>query len=139
MAVSTRLGPGVTTKTPSTAALRTWALANGIKVADRGRISADVLDAWKSAHSSGRGTGPTKIGSAKAKPVAKARRAAKQIPPAAATYESAPGDTEQDSRVSKAEVLYETLEQRVRALEERLSEDKPATAAKKRGLFRRPS
>ena len=34
----------MTTANPSTAELRAWALDNGIQVADRGRISGDVLD-----------------------------------------------------------------------------------------------
>ena len=33
------------------AAVRTWAQANGHKVADRGRIAADVQEAWKAAGS----------------------------------------------------------------------------------------
>jgi hypothetical protein len=35
---------------PSSAELRAWARAQGIEVSDRGRISHDVLAAWRSAH-----------------------------------------------------------------------------------------
>lgn len=40
--------------TPSTAELRAWARANGIAVADRGRVSGDVLTAWQSSQPRGR-------------------------------------------------------------------------------------
>lgn len=33
-----------------TAAIRTWALAQGLQVAERGRISADVVAKYKAAH-----------------------------------------------------------------------------------------
>jgi hypothetical protein len=36
--------------TPSTDALRVWARQNGIEVADRGRLSPKVLEAWRAAH-----------------------------------------------------------------------------------------
>ncbi|MFE6736874.1 Lsr2 family protein [Microbacterium sp. NPDC057650] len=50
-------GAGRTTSTrrsaprnPDTAAIREWAGANGYKVSERGRISAEVVDAYRAAH-----------------------------------------------------------------------------------------
>lgn len=40
--------------TASTAEVRAWARQNGLAVADRGRVSGEVLDAWQSAQTSTR-------------------------------------------------------------------------------------
>lgn len=45
-----RSGPSTTRDAEQTKAIREWAKANGHKVSDRGRISAEVVDAYEAAH-----------------------------------------------------------------------------------------
>lgn len=37
-------------RNPETAAIREWAAANGYKVSDRGRVPADILEAYRAAN-----------------------------------------------------------------------------------------
>ena len=122
----------MTTANPSTAELRAWALDNGIQVADRGRISGDVLDAWKAAHAT-KPTAPHKSAKpASARPAKVSRASAVAAQPEVST------DAEQQSQASKAEARFTALEQRVQALEHRL--DSPSQASKtKRRFLRRSS
>lgn len=48
--VGGRRKPGASTPGEDTAAIRAWARENGHDVSERGRISADVRDAYNAAH-----------------------------------------------------------------------------------------
>lgn len=66
---------GVTT--PDTSAVRAWARSNGYDVADRGRLPADVTDAYVAAHGKGSTAAPASGKPATTRPAAK-----KKAPPA---------------------------------------------------------
>lgn len=75
--------------TPDTSAVRAWARSNGYDVADRGRLPADLTDAYLAAQGKGSGKGSGKASTATAKPAkaakkAPARKAAPARKPAAA-------------------------------------------------------
>jgi hypothetical protein len=48
--LSRRRGAGVSAGSTKTAEVRHWARSNGYTVNDRGRISADVMEAYQAAH-----------------------------------------------------------------------------------------
>jgi D-alanyl-D-alanine dipeptidase len=129
----------VATSTPSTSDVRAWAQKNGVKVAARGRISAEVLDAWKAAHpqqvrkvTSNRTpapqAGPSRAGALSTGPSRSAG--------ASADVTSANSDRE--SNLAKVEARLAALEQRLEAVEQRLVDANSSTVPKQKGrLFRR--
>lgn len=74
---SARKVVGVTT--PDTSAVRAWARSNGYDVADRGRLPADVTDAYAAAHGQGSTAAPAS-GKPAAGKAATTRPAAKNKP-----------------------------------------------------------
>jgi hypothetical protein len=59
--------------TPDTAAVRAWARENGYQISDRGRIPAEVTEAYSAAHASGKAA--AKKAPAKKTPAKKAAKA----------------------------------------------------------------
>lgn len=77
--------------TPDTSAVRAWARKNGYDVADRGRLPAEVQDAYVAAHRKGSGGADGGSGETAGKAVAPARKAgSKTAAPSAATKKAAP-------------------------------------------------
>lgn len=104
--------------TPSTTELRAWARQNGVAVADRGRVSIDVLSAWQSAQT------PTRPKRRPApNPISTAPSAAQE------PSQSASADEEVSTSALIAEQLA-ALTERVQRLESRLT-GKPEKARKK--------
>jgi hypothetical protein len=62
--------------TPDTSAVRAWARKNGYDVADRGRLPAEVQDAYVAAHRKGSGGVDGGSGQATRKPAVPAKKAA---------------------------------------------------------------
>jgi Lsr2 len=120
--------------TPTTAELRAWAHDHGIKVADRGRISSDVLDAWTAANAATVTATPSKTAT-RAKAPASARKPAAL--PARQPATPAASDPESESRASKADARFAALEQRVRDLEGRIDATAATKPITKRRFLRR--
>lgn len=67
--------------TPDTAAVRAWARENGYEISDRGRLPAEVTEAYAAAHPSGKSAGKK----------APAKKAAAKAPAKKAAARKAPG------------------------------------------------
>ena len=91
--------------TPDTAAVRTWARENGYQVADRGRLPADLTDAYLAANGGRRKAAPAKKAAVKKAAPAKRATSTRNIAAeqAAAPKAAAPKDPAPKAPAPKAE------------------------------------
>lgn len=134
--------------TPDTSAVRAWARENGYDVADRGRLPAEISDAYATAHRRGGATrtAPKKGPVAKKSAPQPAHQQAEQLEPpaapaAASTEQGSPGPkpspvTDDRRLVALAEELN-ALTERVKALESQLKGKNGKPEGGKTARFRR--
>jgi len=105
--------------TPTASDIRTWAHEQGITVAERGRLSQDVLAAYVKAYNGSVGADKTRSATAKSKPVSTRRTTAVKTSRAAAARPTLDGDPQAQATSDGASTLR-ALEQRVAELEKQV-------------------
>jgi hypothetical protein len=133
----------MTTTRPSPAELRNWAKENGFDVAERGRVSATVLEAWMRAHDADNGSAPTATATAEPAPTTDIPAQPAEVPATPAPPAQVPAQvtrtdsSESESRANKTDTRLSELERRVQALETRLAQQATTSVAPKRRFLRR--
>ena len=101
--------------------IRTWAHEQGITVAERGRLSQDVVAAYVKAHNGSVGADKTQSATAKSKPASTRRTTAVKTSRAAAGRPTLVGDPQERPTSDGASTLRaKALEQRVAELEKQV-------------------
>ena len=107
--------------TPTASDIRTWAHEQGLLVAERGRLSQDVLAAYVKAHNGSVGTDKTQSATAKSKPASTKRTTAVKASRAAASRPTLVGDPQEQATSDGASTRRaKALEQRVAELEKQV-------------------
>jgi len=107
--------------TPTASDIRTWAHEQGLLVAERGRLSQDVLAAYVKAHNGSVGADKTRSATAKSKPASTRRTTAVKASRAAAARPTEARDRQEQAMSDGASARRaKALEQRVAELEKQV-------------------